>query len=618
MSTEPNTVNPPFSINLPENTIAINWSPDLIAELTKLGQMDCLFDVIVVNVTRAGFLFPTELLLEAGRLTPNLLHLKGMLVFASNNQIVAIIKESLSGDLSLRIFDHLFQLYDYSPFAAFCIQQVISPEQHLHKSDLEEQILMSSIPVLTQMGIKLKASPGSNLGRNQVLAAIDNYSPLSSVRQHLVDSTRMTWEEVLAEINALEKLRAVFPVFTKVSFLTHCFRHQLAFNLKEYLLASQIVTSEQLDDIDFDQQQDNGKLELGAKCVSSGYLSARQLEVMLQEISFYGHNVQEAKPLVADSSQTQKQSLVGHLGTTEPSGLLQILSTNRETGVLSVEQRDQLFRAVFNQGKLTHACLRGIAGDAAILEFASVWREGAFVFAQREVPTDFSLVETQVNKPLDKLLLDAALSRDNFEVVLKKLPDGFKTILEKLPDTEELFVEKSIKDPLSQTADVMLSDKLVQVMQRIWQALDGLISIDTAIKELRDITTMEAIAAIDRLLSLKLLIVPNENCLESLEKFRCVVAEVGQHIGQDRNIALLRLGLQTTQGYSAKARTYTIGAGAEIGIDLAAARLSGVLLTSLVKGLEDWQVKYIEYVSQEMDRGVLKQIIYPVHLSPGS
>ncbi len=618
MSTESNTANLPLSASLPENIISLNWSQGLIEELALLGQKNCLFDVIVINVNKAGFLFPADLLLEAGRLVPKLLHPKGMLVFANNNRAVALIKESLAGDLSLQIFDHLFQLYDYSPFAAYCVQQVINPMHPMQKSDLEEQVLMSAIPVLTQMGIKLKASSESSLRCTQLLATIDNYTPLSSIGQHLVDSTKMTWEEVLAELGALEKLRAIFPVFARVSFLTHCFRHQIGFNLKEYLLSSGILTPGQLDDIDFVQQQDNGKLDLGVQCVSSGYLSARQLEVMLKEVSFYGHNVQEIKPSVTDSTQSQDQSLVGHLGTTDPSGLLQILSTNRETGVLAVEQKDQLFRAVFNQGKITHASLRGITGNAAIQEFASAWREGAFVFAHREVPPDLALVENQVNKPLDKLLLDAALARDNFEVVLKKLPEGFKTVLEKLPDKEQLFSRKSIRDPRSSKADVILPDKSVQVMQRIWQVLGGLISLANAIKEMEDITTLEAITAVDRLLSLQLLTVPDNNCQQSLGKFRCVAAEIGKHIGQDRNIALLRLGLQTTQGYSAKSRIYTIGADAEVGIDLATARLTGILLTSLVRGLEDWQVKYVEYVSQEMDREILKQIIYPVHLNPNS
>jgi len=61
------------------------------------------------------------------------------------------------------------------------------------------------------------------------------------------------------------------------------------------------------------------------------------------------------KVLVDQDEDSKVHSLVGHLGTTDPAGLLQSLSNNRESGVLSVESKDLQFRAIFEQGKLSKA-----------------------------------------------------------------------------------------------------------------------------------------------------------------------------------------------------------------------------------------------------------------------
>jgi outer membrane biogenesis lipoprotein LolB len=46
---------------------------------------------------------------------------------------------------------------------------------------------------------------------------------------------------------------------------------------------------------------------------------------------------------------------------------------------------------------------------------------------------------------------------------------------------------------------------------------------------------------------------------------------------------------------------------------MAAARTAGTSLSVVLQDLEDWQVKYIEYATQELDRKVLLGIIKEVH-----
>jgi hypothetical protein len=98
--------------------------------------------------------------------------------------------------------------------------------------------------------------------------------------------------------------------------------------------------------------------------------------------------------------------------------------------VLSVEFRDMQFRALFDTGKISHAKLGKLLGNAAVIEFASVWKQGIFVFIQRTPPADLSKDNCKVSKALDKLLLDAALAADNTEVTWKKLPKGAESVLE--------------------------------------------------------------------------------------------------------------------------------------------------------------------------------------------
>jgi hypothetical protein len=58
---------------------------------------------------------------------------------------------------------------------------------------------------------------------------------------------------------------------------------------------------------------------------------------------------------------------------------------------------------------------------------------------------------------------------------------------------------------------------------------------------------------------------------------------------------------------------YIIANSGELGIDQAAAQSAHVSLSQVLQDVEDWQVKYIEYVSQEMNANELMTIIQEVH-----
>jgi hypothetical protein len=600
----------------PETIVSLVFGPDFLQELAGLEKSKQTFDIVVVNTTRCGFLFPAESLIDAAQIAKNLLNVQGALVFAKSDKALAIVRESIMGLLSFHTFDTLSELYDYSPSLASEIQVCLGKDAsgNVENTDLAEQVLMSTTPVLTDFGVKLKVAMESPKRRNILLCSIDNYTPLSNVLARLTQTGQMSAKEALEEIESLEQIRAIYPIFPKIPFLVHCFRNHIPFKLGEYLIAAKLITQDQLDEITFEQQNTKGKarLNLGTLAVSKGYIDSRQLELALQDQAFYGQGgaTEEIKVVTATEGKNQVQSLVGHLGTTDPAGLLQSLSTNRETGVLSVEHAGLQFRALYDQGRITHCKLGKIRANNALIEFVSGWHEGIFVFIQRQPPPDLADESCKLTKPLDKLLLDSALASDNIETLWKKLPKGSATQLEKCPDAKGILGKKDLICPLSKEP---LNAEQIDIMQRLWKLFDGLTSVKKVIQGLQDVTTSMAAEAIDRLLAFQLVTVPAIEVTGPMEKFQQIIIDAQTFLGQERNQALLRLALHATLGYSVKARMFNIGSGSEIAMDLAAARAGNISLSAIVKGLEDWQVKYIEYLSQEIDRASLREIVCKVH-----
>lgn len=597
-----------------ENVLALSYGPDMVSELAGLSQAKRLFDVVVVDCTVSGFFFTAQVLIEAAEVAGNLLQVQGAMVFVKADQAVAIVKESAVGSLSFHSFETLAQIYDYSPSLARQIQLSLgqSAGDSETSSDLSEQILFSSIPILTTFGIKLKAGMESNRRRNYVLSSIDNYTPLSTIAQKL--AAKMSFAELLDELRLCEDTGVIYPLFAKIPFLVHCFRTKIPFKLKEYLLESHLVTQEQLDSLNVTSrnQTTSERLSLGALCVAKGFMTSRQLEIALQDQAFYGQTgeSEKVKVLVDSDQKSRVRSFLGHLGSTDPSGLLQSLATNREKGVLSVEHKDRQFRAIFDGGRLLRAKLGKLIGNMAVVEFVSVWKDGIFVFLDRPAPADLSDESCAVTRPIDKLLLDSALATDNINSVLSRLPKGSATILEKLEDGGNLFASGALIDPQEGRP---LSAEEISIMQRLWKEFDGLASVESTIKKIGDLTTARATSAIGRLLHFQLVKVLTVNLQSPLEQYQLIVQNIAARIGVERSNALLRLSLQASQGYSAKARMFQIGSSGEVGVDLALARAAGLSLSEVLKYMQVWQSSYFEYVSQEIDRTVLREIIQNVY-----
>ncbi|MBX9689933.1 MAG: hypothetical protein K2X27_24695, partial [Candidatus Obscuribacterales bacterium] len=90
-----------------ENVLVLKYSSNLLAELEGLSSMKRSFDVVIIDSSSAGFLFPAQDLVEAARIAKTLLEVQGSMVFVKQDKAAALIKESAGGFLSFHVFENL-------------------------------------------------------------------------------------------------------------------------------------------------------------------------------------------------------------------------------------------------------------------------------------------------------------------------------------------------------------------------------------------------------------------------------------------------------------------------------------------------------------------------------
>lgn len=596
-----------------ENMVILKYGPQLLDELQGLSEGNHQFEAVIVDTTRSGYLFPAEIMVEARKLIDQLLEVRGALMFLKADSAIAIVKESLTSPPSFRVFNSYSEIFDYSPQVTKLIKSTLGAEAGFEEegSDLAQQVLMSATPVLTSEGLDRKTNMDASNKTNKVLALIDNYAPLASILGR--SKEKLSEDEFLEILRDLEQQALIFPVFAKVPFLVKCFKNQSSFSLEEYFAGCKMLNAAQIDELQLELQSTKLKerMNFGALAVKRQMISARALEVAIEDQAFYSQadDSKHAASSAATSEEAKVQSLVGHLGSTDPMSLLQNMATNRESGILSVEYRDMQFKAHFDQGRPAHARIGKLHGDKAVIEFASAWKQGIFVFIKRNPSTDLLKDTCKLTKPLDKLLLDAALAQDNMEVVWKKLPQGADTPLEKDEEEKEKLAGE-LKEPRENQP---LTDEQKDLAKRVWNALDGLMSVSRVIKSLQDVTTSEAAFVIEVMLEYGMVKVPEGNLNDALERFQKLVMDIKEHLGNERNSAFLRLSFRDTLGYSGRARCFILSPKCEVGVDMSSARRAETSLTQVMSDLENWQVKYIEYVSQDLDKTTLLDIIRGAH-----
>ncbi len=111
----------------------------------------------------------------------------------------------------------------------------------------------------------------------------------------------------------------------------------------------------------------------------------------------------------SSSSAKSSESLYGNLANFPIDGILQSLSTNNSTGLLTLLNRGIEARVWLKDGKLIHSVLDNIQGETAALE-VFLWHEGTFQYAP-DVPAP---AET-ITRSLPGLLMQSATLADYCE-----------------------------------------------------------------------------------------------------------------------------------------------------------------------------------------------------------
>ncbi len=133
---------------------------------------------------------------------------------------------------------------------------------------------------------------------------------------------------------------------------------------------------------------------------------------------------------------------VGDLCAIAPANLLQTLAMSGKTGILIAERQNKVFRAFFQEGRLTHAVLDKLKGIHAIFELTSNWNEGYFYF-KGDKELDEIDCQWGIDKPLDRILLECAIWEDLTIKIAKSLTAGFDTILERVENFDEIWQDIS-------------------------------------------------------------------------------------------------------------------------------------------------------------------------------
>jgi len=172
-----------------DNICIVTNTTTLIDELSELLAHKRQFEVIIVDSQKSGFLFSTEIFFETSNLAKQLLEVEGSLIFLTSSRAMSIKKDSLIGNLSLNTFASYSELFDHSPTLTKHVLSTSGKADILPEhTDLTQQVLFSSVPVLKEAGIKAKGARQQTNRAGLVLSIIDNFTPISAICLRLIEN----------------------------------------------------------------------------------------------------------------------------------------------------------------------------------------------------------------------------------------------------------------------------------------------------------------------------------------------------------------------------------------------------------------------------------------------
>ncbi|MBA3857339.1 MAG: hypothetical protein C0507_10570 [Cyanobacteria bacterium PR.3.49] len=594
-----------------------SYRETLFAEFERLVEAAKQFDGLIIDLMQTGFSVPLDELVKFSLYAKRLLKPQGVLLFVKADGAITLTKDDPGGGLTFNVYDSPFGIFARHPMLADYVCATVSgiDRRRLRGggSTLANHILYTSTPVLTDAG--RKAKEGFNLPAPQswVLQMIDDYSSVEAITRTLEERHHLPADETLRMLQELEAEDIIFPVFSRIQFLSNCYHNRKPFRLGRYMVAAGILSESQLQEL-LERQEEEGwgkgqKTFLGLLAVRLGYLNTRELEVLLDDQYLYGgyHKKADSEGQAGRNVETMRDSMIGSLGAIEAHGLLQSLSTAQKTGLLTVENRDKALVVSFTNGKPISAKMNRLKGIEAITEFVTQWTEGIFVF--RDKGTSQELDDTcELKRSLDKLLLDSALYKDQVNQILAQLPTGRNTILERVWNFETLWNKLSTK-PLKYLDESLVTEKDKEAIVQLAGLIDGLSTLDEVIKSFDLWPGYAIIKSVHLLIEQRLVNVQQASLFRPLSVFQRIVSELQKTIGRDDNKALLQASLHYVHGDSPAASRFHIDHEGRVSVNLAQVKTSGTPVSAVLLELRRWMEAYLAYCRRQIDPHIVDNAV---------
>ncbi len=593
----------------------------LFSEFDRLVEEGKVFDGLIIDLQQTGYSLPLDTLVKFHGYGRRLLKPQGVLLFVKTDGAITLTRDDPAGGLTFNVHDSVFGIFARYPLLADYVCATISgiDRRRLRGggSTLANHILCTSIPVLTAEGTRSKNAFEMPAPQNWALQLIDDYSAVELIARLMETQYRVPFDETLRILQELESEKMIYPIFSRIQFLSNCYHNRKPFRLGRYLVAAGIVTPSQLEQLLEIQQEEgwgrNQKTMLGLLAVRNGYLNTRELEVLLNDQYLYGgyHKVGADEDAATQASiESMKDSMIGSLGAIDPAGLLQSLSTSGRTGLLTVENRDKAIVVAITEGKPTHALMHMLKGYDAITEFVVAWNEGIFVFRDSAESKDLD-ESCSLHQSLDRLLLDSALYQDQTREILSRLPGGRNAIVERVWNFDAVWSKLSAEN-LKYLDGTQVSSEDLTAIQWLSQLIDGWTTIDEVTKLFDGRPSYVVIRLLQLLIDYRLAKIQQQSLFRPLAVFQQIATQMESMVGSAQNKSLLEASLRYVHGDSEAAHRVRVDHDGRVSVNLAYVKQTGASMSDVLLEVRRWMEAYLAHCRREADPRFVNDLVAKV------
>lgn len=597
-----------------------SYRENLFAELERLVQEGKRFDGLIIDLMQTDFSLPLDIMVRFHAYGQKLLKPQGTLLFIKADAAVTLTKDDPSGGLTFNVYDSPFGIFARYPMLADYVCATVSGidrrRMHGGGSTLAIHILFTSTPVLASKGREMKSAFSVSPPQMWLLQFIDDYSSIEALARLMEGNHNIHPDETLRLLQEFETEGIIYPIFTRIQFLANCYHNHKPFRLGRYMVAAGIINPQQLEELLELQEQEgwgrNQKTFLGLLAIRKGYLNTRELEILLHDQYLYGgyHKVSETEIGAGSRKhniETMKNSMIGSLGAIDSAGLLQSISTAKKTGTLTVENRDYSLIVAFQDGKATHAKLGSLKGYDAIVEFLVNWMEGIFVFKDKGSSKELG-DGCELNQPLDKILLDAALYQDQSDSIVDKLPGQRNVILERVWNFDNLWAQIN-QNRLTYCDQTLITDTDKLQFPRVASLLDGLTTLAEVVTAFTGWPSHKILMTIQFFIDNQLVAVQQTSLFKPLTIFQRLSSEIQSLLGPEDNRAMLETSLHYVHGDSTAAQRFNIDKDGRVSVNLSQVKSSGIPVSVVLLDLRRWMEAYLAYARKQMDPRTVDSLI---------